>query len=86
MSPQEIDEFLKSKAVLGYPRRFTKRQALALHLMCTYGTIKAASEASGIKANTLKWHLDEAKRRRNLTGHDVRIYIEWHKHFLGAQQ
>lgn len=86
MSPQEIDDFLKSRAVLGYPRRFTKKQALSLHLLCTYGTVKAASEATGIKERTIHWHIEQAKQRRNMKGHDVRIYIEWHKHFLGVQQ
>ena len=86
MSPEDIHKFLRSVPVHRNPWRLTPKQCLTLHLICTYGSRKAACEATGIKETTMAYHVDAIRKRRRMRGDDVRIYLQWHQHFLGLQQ
>jgi len=84
MTKQEIDAFLKSDLVVFNRWKFTPRQCLALHLVCSHGSIDEASKATGIKVGTLKWHLKQARQRRKMGWTDIRIYLMWHLYERGA--
>lgn len=85
MTPQEIDAFCKSELVVRNPWKIGAKQCLVLHLVCTYGTIKAAAEATGIKERTLKWNLKTARGRRKMSGTDVRIFLMWDRYAQGVR-
>ena len=59
------------------PWGLTPRESQAMDLMLARGSVKGVASALGIAASTVKWHLEEA-RRKIAPPHKLGHFLAWH--------
>ena len=74
MTPTPLD---KERAKTN-PWGLTARQCMVMRLICQYGCTKRVDcEEEGVNARTVEHHLMMSRRRMQLFGNDIRLYIQW---------
>jgi len=59
------------------PWGLTPHQCCALRLMCKHGSTKQVWAETEIPTKSVQHHVEEARKRLGMRGHDVRLYLAW---------
>jgi len=73
MKPQDIDK----KRAARNPWGLTACQCITLRLVCEHGGTKRASYATNENCRIMEHHLMSARKKMNLLGTDIRLYLTW---------
>jgi hypothetical protein len=60
------------------PWGLTAHQCCAMRLVCKHGSIKHAWADLDLPIKTIQHHVEGARQRMGLRGHDIRVYLYWH--------
>jgi hypothetical protein len=73
MNAQDIDK----KRAFRNPWGLTICQCYTLRLICEHGGTKRAAHATDENYRIMEHHLMSARKKMNLLGTDIRLYIKW---------
>jgi hypothetical protein len=74
MTPTPLD---KERAKIN-PWGLTSYQCMVMRLICQYGCTKRVNyDEERVKPRTVEHHLMMSRRRMQMFGNDIRLYIQW---------
>lgn len=59
------------------PWGLTPHECCALRLYCKYGSAKQAWAKEDVSLKTVQWHVEKAKHKIGVRGHDIRGVLLW---------
>lgn len=64
------------------PWGLTAHECCAMRLFCKYGNAKQVWAKEDVSVKTVQWHIEKARAKVGVPGHDVRLFLVWHRWFM----